>query len=453
MSIFQRHPRARWVAPAAATTLVFGGIGLAAASSSVAAPLPATTAEDLLVAIHDSAQTPVSGTVSWDANLGLPDLASAGLDAGGAELTSLLAGDSTLRVWSDGAEKSRVDLLGSSSERSFVFNGTEAWAWSSQDKTATRMVLPELPEAPTGPEAEAMEAELRAAVQECLPAGTTVEDRLGLDQMPGTPQEAASLALEQIDPTTEVTVEGQTSIAGRDSYELVLDPRDDNTKVDQIRMAIDGETGVPLRVQVFSAVTGEAEVEVGFSNVSFDQPSGDVFEFTPGEGTTVEERAFPTEDELAAAAEGNLPEGTDPAVLNDPCALLAEAEGLKEEAENATEQGDAMSDSTARIIGEGWDAIAVGTLPEGALDATMAEQIDPADLSAAMDDPEAASRIREQASETTLQLGAAIDALPSVSGEFGTARVLDGPLFSVVVVDDGRVAIGAVAPQALLDEL
>ena len=44
---------------------------------------------------------------------------------------------------------------------------------------------------------------------------------------------------------------------------------------------------------------------------------------------------------------------------------------------------------------------------------------------------------------------AAVNALPKVSGAWGSGRVLEGTLFSLVLTDNGRVAIGAVAPDAL----
>ena len=40
-------------------------------------------------------------------------------------------------------------------------------------------------------------------------------------------------------------------------------------------------------------------------------------------------------------------------------------------------------------------------------------------------------------------------ALPRVSGSWGSGHVLRGTLFSAVLTDDGRVAVGAVAPERL----
>ena len=46
-----------------------------------------------------------------------------------------------------------------------------------------------------------------------------------------------------------------------------------------------------------------------------------------------------------------------------------------------------------------------------------------------------------------------VDRLPRVSGSWGSGRLLRGTLFSAVLTDDGRVAAGAVAPDALYSAL
>ena len=47
------------------------------------------------------------------------------------------------------------------------------------------------------------------------------------------------------------------------------------------------------------------------------------------------------------------------------------------------------------------------------------------------------------------QVKAMLDLLPKVSGAWGTGHLLEGKLFSAVLTDDGRVAVGAVTPQTL----
>jgi len=42
-----------------------------------------------------------------------------------------------------------------------------------------------------------------------------------------------------------------------------------------------------------------------------------------------------------------------------------------------------------------------------------------------------------------------LQVLPRVHGSWGSGHLLKGRLFSAVATDDGRVAVGAVAPQVL----
>ena len=51
--------------------------------------------------------------------------------------------------------------------------------------------------------------------------------------------------------------------------------------------------------------------------------------------------------------------------------------------------------------------------------------------------------------EGSEQLQSLLQALPRVSGEWGSGRLLRGTLFSAVLTDDGRFAVGAVAPERL----
>lgn len=72
-----------------------------------------------------------------------------------------------------------------------------------------------------------------------------------------------------------------------------------------------------------------------------------------------------------------------------------------------------------KVVGDGWDTVVVqkvGTLP---------------------------------VSDTSTQAGQLLDALPRVSGPWGSGRLLQGTLFSAVLTDDGRVAVGAVPADQL----
>ena len=104
-------PRARWAVPVVAAVAV--GLAFAAPplfASADDAGLPTISPEELAAQVAGAEPSPLSGTVVYTARLGLPELPFG--DVGGANPVALLGGSSTMRVWSDGGERSRVALLG-----------------------------------------------------------------------------------------------------------------------------------------------------------------------------------------------------------------------------------------------------------------------------------------------------------------------------------------------------
>ena len=84
-----------------------------------------------------------SGSVRWDAELGLPDLGSlVGGDGGGGTFspTTLLSGSHTIKVWDAGADRQRLAMPGQLSEVDFVRNGQQAWYYDSTTDTVTNLV-------------------------------------------------------------------------------------------------------------------------------------------------------------------------------------------------------------------------------------------------------------------------------------------------------------------------
>ena len=365
MSFFADHRTSRWAVPAAAVALIAGGTLVASRTASADAGLPARSAAQLLADVRGSVGQSLSGTVVQTANLGLPQIpglsgqgsGSPAASAGGASLTSVISGTHTWRVWAGGPTQSRVALVSGAGESDVIRNGADVWVWSSAEKSAVHHTIT-AKDAPAG-----------------APSGAATD-------LPKTPEEAATKALAAIDPATAVTTAGTAVVAGRQAYELVLDPRTDATRVAQVRIAVDAEKHVPLRVQVYSTKLPNPAVEVGFTAVDFAAPDARQFAFTPPAGTTVTEGS--------AGQPGAAPSS----------AAKAQAE--------------------PKVVGTGWTSVAVATMP--AQFATDAMQ---------------------------KQLQGMLSAIPKVSGDWGSGRVIDGTLVSAVLTDDGRVAVGAVDPEAL----
>ncbi len=141
MSIFDRRPRLRWAVPAAAGALILAGASAGTVIASADAGLPPRTAQELLVDLQDPQTDALSGTVVATADLGLPALPT-GMGSS-AELTSLVSGSHTLRVWSDGPDRSRLAMIGTSEETDVVRNGRDVWVWASDGDTVEHYVLPE----------------------------------------------------------------------------------------------------------------------------------------------------------------------------------------------------------------------------------------------------------------------------------------------------------------------
>jgi hypothetical protein len=166
---------------------------------------------------------------------------------------------------------------------------------------------------------------------------------------------------------------------------------------------MDAETNVPLRVRVYSTAIPDPAFEVGFSSVDYSTPDASLFEFTPPPGATVTEHSA---DDTASTKESG--------------ATNAELPGAE-----------------PTVVGEGWSSVVILDLPADAL-ANFAEDGSRAQAEGPMG--------RDDGAGTALAL---IEALPAESGAWGTGRVLRGTLFSVILTDDGRVAVGAVSPEAL----
>lgn len=255
MRVLHRAPVLRWTVPLLAALLLLGGAWTAARlTASAAEPLPPRTAAQLLVDLQKARLDGLSGTVVLRSDLGLPALpGAAGADS--ADPSALVAGTHTLRVWRAAPDRARVALLGTYGETDVILDGTDLWTWSSRDRTATHRTVPRRSGMP--------------------PVGL----------LPLTPREAARAALTAIEPTTEVRTSGTAVVAGRRAYELVLEPRDAASLIGRVRIAVDSETKVPLRVQVLADHGGEPAFEVGFTRFDPTPPDPAHFRFDPPPGS------------------------------------------------------------------------------------------------------------------------------------------------------------------------
>jgi outer membrane lipoprotein-sorting protein len=375
VSVFRSRPALRWLVPSAAAVVVIGGgaaLGTIVASADPA--LPERSAAQLLVDLQNAKVAGLSGTVVQSADLGLPPLGGA---ASGSDLTKLVTGSNTARVWYAGEDKARVALVGALGEQDIIRNGTDVWMWQSQQKTATHLTIPAGADKKS---AARPPAELASA-------------------LPSTPQEAADLALAAIDPSTKVSTTGAASVAGRSAYELVLSPRDTASLVGQVRLAIDAKEHIPLRVEVYAKGANNPAARVEFRQISFTMPDAQQFVFNPPPGTKVSEQ----KPDLAEHRTQSLP--STPKGPKGPAA-------------------DRAGDPT--VIGTGWTSVLVAQVPTEV-------------------------KAGQGKDATAAPLAAVLDSLPKVSGSWGSGKLLKSTLFSALLTDDGRVLVGAAAPEKLYE--
>lgn len=368
MSVLSSRPVVRWGVPLGAAVLVFGVAAVTTALRTMSdVSLPPRSAADLLVDVQTARLDGLSGTVIQSADLGLPALPIGG--DSGALVTSLLSGSHTLRIWYSGPDKARVALLGNLGEHDVIRNGRDVWTWSSKEKRATHGVLPE--------------------------GAAWIDPGNPASLLPMGPQEAADRLLAAIEPSTEVDTAGAGKVAGRSAYELVLTPRDSASLVSQVRLAIDGEHRVPLRVRVYAKGHSTPAFEIGFKSVSFDRPGDEHFRFAPPPGTTIEEEGSAPEPERRKLAPA-VPDQTKPVVPDE-------------------------RKDDPKVIGSSWTSVLVGRVPEGGLTADTGGN----------------------------PLAALLNGMPTVSGSWGSGRVLKSKLFSALLTDDGRLLVGAVTAERL----
>lgn len=276
-----------------AAALVVAVLGVANVRADPAPDLPSIGADELVASALGALARPftMAGDVATHVDLGIPQI-PAGVGGGSAggilSAVNLVAGDQAYKIWRsrDGA---RVAHLLPFAEQDVVVDPHDAWFWDSSDMSAIHL----------------------AGVP-----GTTLWDA----SAPAVAVRDADLsliarrALEAMAPYADVTVDGTARVAGRAAYQLVMTPTSTLTLVGRIAVAIDAETRLPLRVQVFPRGSDGAAIEAGFTAVSFDPIDPSMFAFRPPPGATVREAADVLADARPADA-GAPPPVSEPRVF------------------------------------------------------------------------------------------------------------------------------------------
>ncbi|RAG84396.1 hypothetical protein DN069_17190 [Streptacidiphilus pinicola] len=295
-----RTSRKRLILVSAAVAAVAGSV--AAGTALAAGPsLPPVTAQALLARALGSHQQVFSGTIESTVDLGVPSqlvsqlpsaLASSGSQKGAGaganpqaqqaeqQLLGLLSGTHSFDVAADGPNRQSFSSSDTGRTVRFVHNGSEAWSYDSQSDQVTHY---------TG---------IRPDDATAQPSNPT----------PTTPADAARL-LQQIAPYSAVSVDGNSMVAGRQVYVLVVTPKGSGSSIGDVRLSVDSKTSMPLGVQIDPADGSSPIADVRFSKVSFDEPVASTFDFAAPQGAKVTTK---TAGETGKSGEKTAPHGTKP---------------------------------------------------------------------------------------------------------------------------------------------
>jgi len=310
--------KSTWL-PAIVAPLVVAGAIAAPAIASAAGTGASTTppsAAKVLAKVASSRDVAFSGKVTQTSDLGLPDLSSASggsastAQSGASTVLELLTSSHTARVYVDGPDKARVQVLDSLAERDVIVNGTQVWTWDSKQQRAVHVTLP-----------------TRSAAEDT-------------DTGTATPSDIAEQAIDAITPTTTVSTPVATTVAGQPAWKIVLTPKSATTLVHDVTLAIDQKTGLPLSAAIGAKGQSAPAVSVAYTSIDYGTPSAALFDFTPPTGATV--RTKDLSDRAGKAGAGH--------------------------ATGASGNGTSATGSAPVTTGTGWGTIV--SLPAGSVDAS-----------------------------------------------------------------------------------
>jgi outer membrane lipoprotein-sorting protein len=395
--------RTRWAVPGAVLAAVAAVTAGALVTTAQASPvLPSRTPAQLLAAVAATKTMPaLTGSIDETAALGLPQLPGT---SDTTSVTSLLTGSHTVRIWYADQEHVRLAVPGMMSETDMVRSGTSAWLWQSSTDSVTHYLLPSQKPEHVSPPMPAL-----------------------------TPQQAANQAIKQVGPTTRVSVQSNVVVAGQAAYQLVLQPKSHRSLIGQVRIAVDAAHSVPLRVQLFARHASSPAFQVGFTSISFVRPAASNFRFTPPPGAKVSTSRLTASDVSSSPGPGRSAGQGQPTMIGHGWLAVAEF------------PAGAMSGlGLGGPVGIHGGSPVHGQAPAGSGPAAVGGAAGSAAKSVAGSAPAGASP-----GEYGAVLYAMLKSAKQVHGSWGSGRLLQTSLVSVLFTSDGKVFAGAVTPPAL----
>ena len=407
----------RWM-PALIVPAVIAAGAVAVPLQANAVDLPDLTPQQVML-LMDGEITGFSGTIVKTSELGLPPLEMSSMmdeemiaemeekmpegfeefipslieQNAITQAVELIAGTHRIRVYASEVGM-RVQILDPMSQRDFIVNENEFWAYDARNATALTGTFDM--EVSDEDKAE-FEANAQAQLEQYL-----AEIQLDISN----PEAVADYLMAQVGETTEVSVGKDHRIAGRTAYQLIAQPNAKNSLVESVVISVDSETGMALDVKVYSVEQDVPAFHVGFESISFETPDASMFSFTPPAGTTIETMELPAE-------------------------LEAELEELKSQYQSEYEALGFTNEDNAAMRAE--------------LEARYADQPKPAMIG---EDWESVIFLPAMPQEVPMEMmenELFADLMTPVDG----GKVFSTPLMNVLVLDSGEVYAGAVTIEYL----
>ncbi|MFF9016178.1 outer membrane lipoprotein carrier protein LolA [Streptomyces sp. NPDC014870] len=397
----QTRKASRYVVPFAVAGVAAATIGLVPALAASGDPdLPEITAQQLIEKIAASDTQTLSGTFKVSTDLGLPSVAGladsfAGAGGGSADGAPSADPQELLTRLVSGTHTLKVAADGPDRQKLTILDGSDEYSlihngddvWAYDSKS--NQVFHEKGAASDHPGKDASD-----------------------EGLPGTPKEFADEVLKEAGDTTSITVGGTATVAGRDAYQLVIKPKQSGSTVESIKIAVDAKTGTPLKFTLASVEGGKPVLDAGFTKVDFGKPAASTFDFKAPKGAKVTEGTGE-----GPAEHGKSPEDVEKDLEKEFGGGLGGLFGGA--VPGADGKGEGMN-----VIGEGWTTIA--SFDTGA----KAPKTD----------------------EAPKEVQGFLDSLgDEVSGKFGSGTVFKTKIVNALMTDDGKVYVGAVTKQALVD--
>jgi len=313
------------------------GLGLLALPGGADAQpaLPPVSPEDLLSSVLTAKPGSFDGTVQLDNQLGLPAL---------PDLPQAANGTSSAEVWSGGDGKGRMQIPSATGERTLVSDGTTFWAWNSDDRTVAK--------------------------------GTRQPDQTRAPV--ADPTKAATDAISALQPTSTVSVDGTDEVAGRPVYDLVLSPKPtERTLLREVRIAVDAQERMPLRLTVLAQGSSTPALQVGFTDLTFGPQDPERFTFTPPAGATVKDAPSRDVQQQQRDKPTVVGDGWDRVVVekvpqNNPD-RARDLAGLGTPTSGSWGSGRVIKTAVATAIVTDDGRVAVGAVPEQVLSETLSK--------------------------------------------------------------------------------